>query len=62
MQSEDSGAVGMLEVIESNVARPDSDTKTAEATAQKKHISLITKSKVEKAKPRHSQSSDRAYQ
>merc|ERR1711865_600971 len=35
MQSENGGVVGMLEVIESDFARLESDTKAAEATAQK---------------------------
>merc|ERR1719453_1552876 len=34
MQSENGGVVGMLEVIESDFARLESDTKAAEATAQ----------------------------
>ena len=35
MQSENGGVVGMLEVIESDFARLESETKAAEATAQK---------------------------
>merc|ERR1719487_587720 len=37
MQSENAGVVGMLEVIESDFARLESDTKAAEATAQKEY-------------------------
>merc|ERR1719230_474752 len=37
MQSENGGVVGMLEVIESDFARLESDTKAAEATAQKEY-------------------------
>merc|ERR1712146_477499 len=38
MQSENGGVVGMLEVIESDFARLESDTKAAEATAQKESM------------------------
>merc|ERR1719325_352847 len=37
MQSENGGVVGMLEVIESDFARLEADTKAAEATAQKEY-------------------------
>merc|ERR1719498_496367 len=37
MQSENGGVVGMLEVIESDFARLESDTKAAEASAQKEY-------------------------
>merc|ERR1719213_1567042 len=37
MQSENGGVVGMLEVIESDFARLESETKSAEATAQKEY-------------------------
>merc|ERR1719331_1864575 len=37
MQSGNGGVVGMLEVIESDFARLESDTKASEATAQKEY-------------------------
>merc|ERR1719213_154055 len=37
MQSENGGVVGMLEVIESDFARLEADTKSSEATAQKEY-------------------------
>ena len=46
MQSENGGVVGMLEVIESDFARLESDTKAAEATAQKEYDTFMTDSKV----------------
>merc|ERR1719277_643767 len=49
MQSENGGVVGMLEVIESDFARLEADTKAAEATAQKNYDSFMTDSKVDKA-------------
>merc|ERR1711985_25024 len=49
MQSENGGVVGMLEVIESDFARLESDTKAAEATAQKEYDEFMTDSKVDKA-------------
>jgi len=49
MQSENGGVVGMLEVIESDFARLESDTKAAEATAQKEYDTFMTESKVDKA-------------
>merc|ERR1719393_1149830 len=49
MQSENGGVVGMLEVIESDFARLESDTKAAEATAQKEYDGFMTESKVDKA-------------
>jgi len=49
MQSENGGVVGMLEVIESDFARLESDTKAAEATAQKEYDQFMTDSKVDKA-------------
>merc|ERR1712083_177791 len=48
MQSENGGVVGMLEVIESDFARLESDTKAAEATAQKEYDTFMTDSKVDK--------------
>merc|ERR1719210_275927 len=48
MQSENGGVVGMLEVIESDFARLEADTKAAEATAQKEYDEFMTDSKVDK--------------
>merc|ERR1719191_1069725 len=48
MQAENGGVVGMLEVIESDFARLESDTKAAEATAQKEYDTFMTDSKVDK--------------
>merc|ERR1719440_972313 len=47
MQAENGGVVGMLEVIESDFARLESDTKAAEATAQKEYDEFMTDSKVD---------------
>merc|ERR1719287_343111 len=49
MQSENGGVVGMLEVIESDFARLESDTKASEATAQKEYDGFMTDSKVDKS-------------
>merc|ERR1719352_1268403 len=49
MQAENGGVVGMLEVIESDFARLEADTKAAEATAQKEYDQFMTDSKVDKA-------------
>merc|ERR1719473_2626924 len=49
MGSENGGVVGMLEVIESDFARLESETKAAEATAQKEYDGFMTTSKVDKA-------------
>jgi cell division septum initiation protein DivIVA len=49
MQAENGGVVGMLEVIESDFARLESDTKAAEATSQKEYDEFMTDSKVDKA-------------
>jgi len=49
MQSENGGVVGMLEVIESDFARLESDTKAAEASAQKEYDEFMTDSKVDKS-------------
>merc|ERR1719330_932792 len=49
MQSENGGVVGMLEVIESDFARLEADTKAAEASAQKAYDSFMSDSKVDKA-------------
>jgi len=48
MQAENGGVVGMLEVIESDFARLEADTKAAEATAQKEYDVFMTDSKVDK--------------
>ena len=42
------GVVGMLEVIESDFARLESDTTSAEATAQKEYDEFMTDSKTDK--------------
>merc|ERR1719253_2493114 len=49
MQAENGGVIGMLEVIESDFARLESDTAAAEATAQKEYDEFMTTSKVDKA-------------
>merc|ERR1712100_952563 len=49
MQPENGGVVGMLEVIESDFARLESDTKAAEASAQKEYDTFMTDSKVDKS-------------
>merc|ERR1712113_253168 len=49
MQSENGGIVGMLEVIESDFARLEADTKAAEASALKEYDSFMTDSKVDKS-------------
>jgi len=49
MGGESGGVVGMLEVIESDFARLESDTKAAEATAQNEYDSFMTDSKVDKS-------------
>jgi len=49
MQAENGGIVGMLEVIESDFARLEADTKAAEAAAQKEYDTFMTDSKVDKA-------------
>jgi len=48
MQAENGGVIGMLEVIESDFARLESETKAAEASAQKEYDSFMTDSKVDK--------------
>merc|ERR1712051_965943 len=53
MQSENGGVVGMLEVIESDFARLEADTKAAEATAQKNYDTFMTDSKVDKSAKSH---------
>jgi len=49
MQSENGGVVGMLEVIQSDFARLESDTKAAEETAQNEYDGFMTDSKEDKA-------------
>jgi len=49
MQAENGGVIGMLEVIESDFARLEADTKAAEASAQKEYDSFMTISKVDVA-------------
>jgi len=49
MQAENGGVVGMLEVIESDFARLEAETKAAEATAQKEYDEFMTASKIDKA-------------
>merc|ERR1711904_349847 len=49
MQSENGGVVGMLEVIESDFARLEADTKASEASAQKEYDEFMTDSKVDKS-------------
>jgi len=49
MAAENGGVVGMLEVIESDFARLESETKAAEATAQKEYDEFMTDSEVDKA-------------
>merc|ERR1711966_531835 len=48
MGGESGGVVGMLEVIESDFARLESDTKAAEASGQKEYDQFMTDSKVDK--------------
>merc|ERR1740124_1437646 len=49
MGAENGGVVGMLEVIESDFARLEADTKAAEASAQKEYDEFMTDSQVDKA-------------
>jgi len=49
MQSENGGVIGMLEVIQSDFARLEAETKAAEATAQKEYDEFMTDSEVDKA-------------
>merc|ERR1719228_2216403 len=48
MQAENGGVVGMLEVIESDFARLEADTKAAEVSSQKEYDTFMTDSKVDK--------------
>merc|ERR1712063_180952 len=50
MGGESGGVVGMLEVIESDVARLEADTKASEASAQKEYDAFMTDSEVDKTK------------
>jgi cell division septum initiation protein DivIVA len=50
MQAKNGGVLGMLEVIESDFARLQSDTEAAEATAQKEYDTFMTDSEVDKSK------------
>jgi hypothetical protein len=47
-QAENGGVVGMLEVIQSDFARLEAETKASEATAQKEYDTFMTDSKVDK--------------
>merc|ERR1712203_1295994 len=49
MGGEAGGVVGMLEVIESDFARLEADTKAAEATAQQSYDRFMTDSEVDKS-------------
>merc|ERR1719387_1422239 len=49
MQSENGGVVGMLEVIQSDFARLETESSAAEETAQKQYDEFMTDSKVDKA-------------
>merc|ERR550514_2680157 len=49
MQSENGGVIGMLEAIESDFARLEAETTSAEATAQKEYDEFMTDSQVDKA-------------
>jgi len=49
MQSENGGIIGMLEVIQSDFARLETETKTSEATAQAAHDKFLSDSAVDKA-------------
>merc|ERR1712054_500082 len=48
LQAENGGVVGVLEVIQSDFARLEAETKASEATAQKEYDSFMTDSKVDK--------------
>jgi len=49
MQAENGGVIGMLEVIQSDFARLEAETKASEATSQKNYDQFMTDSKVDKA-------------
>merc|ERR1719263_2502836 len=48
--AENGGVVGMLEVIESDFARLEAETKASEASAQKEYDEFMTDSQVDKTK------------
>lgn len=48
MQSENGGVIGMLEVIQSDFARLESDTKASEASSEKEYDELMSDSKIDK--------------
>merc|ERR1719265_1883074 len=48
MQAENNGVIGMLEVIQSDFARLEADTKAAEATAQKEYDQFMEDSQADK--------------
>jgi len=50
MGGESGGVIGMLEVIESDFARLEADTKASEASAQKEYDEFMTDSEVDKTK------------
>jgi len=50
LQAENGGVVGMLEVIQSDFARLEVETKAAEETSQREYDGFMTDSKVDKAK------------
>merc|ERR1719329_376893 len=50
MQSSNGGVVGMLEVIESDFARLEADTKAAEESSQKEYDEFMTDSATDKSK------------
>merc|ERR1712194_393378 len=49
MQGENGGVVGMLEVIQSDIARLEADTAAAEAAAQKQYDKFMEDSRIDKA-------------
>merc|ERR1712032_1465834 len=49
MQSENGGVVGMLEVIQSDFARLETDTRASEAEASRTHTKFMSDSEVNKA-------------
>merc|ERR1712083_268556 len=49
LQAENGGVVGMLEVIQSDFARLEAETRAAEATAQEEYDAFMTDSKVDHA-------------
>jgi len=50
MQAENGGVIGMLEVIESDFARLEAETKAAEANAQREYDEFMTDSDLDKTK------------